>query len=76
MKNLLLAAALAASSVACGCASTDTDSSNAPVAEREYQTGSNIPRRSANSAVTTVDREAAERARDMQLPSTGQPFKP
>jgi hypothetical protein len=72
MKKILLCAAAC---LAAGCASTQ--SSNEPAAqrvEREYTTGSNIPRKSkGGDGVQVYDREAAERARDAmpQLPPRG-----
>ena len=78
IKNIVLAAALVAASLAAsGCASNDAQASNEPVAEREYPTGSSIPRKSGgSSSAATVNRQDVERARDAQLPTTGTPFKP
>ena len=78
IKNFVLAAALAAASLAAsGCASNDAQASNEAVVEREYPTGSNIPRKSGgSSSAGTINRQDVERARDAQLPTTGTPFKP
>jgi hypothetical protein len=78
IKNFILGAALAAATLAAsGCASQDAQASNEPVVEREYPTGSSIPRKSGgSSSAATMSREDAERARDAQLPTTGTPFKP
>jgi hypothetical protein len=67
--------ALAAATLAAGCASTE--SSTEPSAERargEYTTGSNIPRKSrggAGDGVQTMDAEALERARNQMPASPG-----
>jgi hypothetical protein len=68
MKKILLCAA-AFGSIAAGCASTQ--SSNEPATERverEYATGSNIPKKSKPSDVQVYDREAIEKMRD-QMPA-------
>lgn len=67
MKNLLLSIA-AASALAAGCAAEQPSTSTEPVAQREYPTGSNIPRKKSDSpdGVSTYDREALEKARDAQ----------
>ena len=64
MKTLVLCA-LAATTLAAGCASSE--SSTEPRAERdvrEFTTGSNIPKRTPASQVKVYDREEFERARD------------
>jgi hypothetical protein len=64
-------AALAASFLAAGCAA-DAETRAEPRAEREYQTGSNIPRKKGDTrggGVTTVDREELERARAGSFPT-------
>lgn len=74
MKNLLLGIAAACALVGCA-ADQPTTASNEPVSQREYPTGSNIPRkRSADSTdgVSTYDREALDRARN-QTPQTPRP---
>ena len=50
------------------CASAE-NTAKEPFVEREYPTGSNLPRRadSAPPAVSTADREAVERMRDQQI---------
>ena len=70
------AAALATTLLASGCASTDADTSKERVLphEREYTTGSNMPRRSSQSGpseVQTISRDQLEReaGRAGQLPS-------
>ena len=68
MKTLLFCMA-AASALAAGCATEQPSTSTEPVAQREYPTGSNIPRKkSGDSAdgVSAYDREALEKARDAQ----------
>ena len=68
MKKILLCA-MAFASIAAGCASTQ--SSNEPATERverEYATGSNIPKKSKPSDVQVYDREAIEKMRD-QMPA-------
>jgi hypothetical protein len=71
MKKILLCAA-AFGSIAAGCASTQ--SSNEPATERverEYATGSNIPKKTksgTSEGVQVYDREAVERMRD-QMPA-------
>jgi hypothetical protein len=71
MKKKLLLATLAASFLTAGCASTEAVTANESVADREYPTGSNIPRSKNSgtpSGVTVTDREAIERSRDTQMP--------
>jgi hypothetical protein len=66
MKKILLTA-LAAGSIAAGCATTATESGTEPAAQRpvrEFTTGSNIPKRTPASQVKYYDREEFERARD------------
>ena len=75
MKKLILPFAVAAL-VASACMSTESMSPREPVAEREYPTGSNLPRRASNSgsqgAVSNTDRDAMERSRDtVTLPQMG-----
>jgi uncharacterized protein YcfL len=68
MKKLLLTA-LAASFLTAGCASPEALTADESVADREYVTGSNIPRKKSSgtpSEVTVVDREEVERIRDTQ----------
>ena len=75
MQNLLLST-LAASFLTAGCVSTEAVTADESVSDREYVTGSNIPRKKNSgspSGVTTMDREAAERARDMQIPQPPPP---
>lgn len=68
---------LVAASLLSACASTDTTSSSRePVADREYPTGSNIPRRASNSGsqsgVSNSDRDAADAVRGgVTLPQMG-----
>jgi hypothetical protein len=68
MKTSILAA-LAASLLASGCA-LDASTQAEPRAEREYQTGSNIPKRrdGPNGGPTVVSREELERARAGSFP--------
>jgi len=70
MKRVLSAAVLAL--LAAGCAS------NEPIEpserhDREYVTGSNLPKKTRPSEVTTYDKEAIQRARDAaaQTPRPG-----
>lgn len=73
MKNLLLST-LAASFLSAGCVSTDAATANESVADREYPTGSNLPRKKNSgtpSGVIVLDKEQIERIRDMQLPPPG-----
>jgi len=72
MKKILLLSAIAAVSIAAGCASTETTTE--PAAERvdkEYTTGSNIPKKGKGDA-SAYDREALERARN-QMPMSPRP---
>jgi hypothetical protein len=67
MKTSILAA-LAASLLAAGCA-MDASTQTEPRAEREYQTGSNIPKRKdSTGGPTVVSREELERARAGSFP--------
>ena len=69
MKKSLLTM-LAASFLTAGCVSTEAISSNESIADREYVTGSNIPRKKTSgpqSGVTVMEREEIERAHDMQI---------
>jgi hypothetical protein len=69
MKRLLLTA-LAASFLTAGCASPEALTGDESVTDREYVTGSNIPRKKNSatpSEVTVMDREALEHARDAQI---------
>jgi hypothetical protein len=69
MKKLLLTA-IAASFLTAACVSTEGPV-NESVADREYATGSNIPRKKHSpppSGVTITDREEMERARDITIP--------
>jgi len=59
MKIIALAALLCLAA----CAdSTPVNADNEPRAQREYPTGSNIPRKSRDTDATVYDREAVERA--------------
>jgi hypothetical protein len=72
MKNILIMSAIAVASLAAGCATTE--SSTEPAAERvdkEYVTGSNIPKKGKGDA-STYDREALGGARN-QMPMTPRP---
>ena len=69
--NKLLLSTLAASFLTAGCVSTEAVPANESVADREYVTGSNIPRKKNSdtpSTVTVTDREEAERMRDTYIP--------
>jgi hypothetical protein len=69
MKNLLTLCALAAATLAAGCATPEPAASTEAVAQREYPTGSNIPRKRAPGdadGVSSYDKEALERARNEQ----------
>ena len=69
MKAILVLSALAAAIVLPGCAANEPAAATESVAQREYPTGSNIPRKRApNEAdgVSTYDKEALERARNEQ----------
>jgi hypothetical protein len=72
MKKILLCAAFA--SIAAGCASTESNTEPAAErVEREYTTGSNIPKKTkGGDGVQVYDREALERARN-QMPQTVRP---
>jgi hypothetical protein len=64
----LLLAALCAGFLA-GCAANDAPQNADDRVERQYVTGSNIPKKSrpgADTGVTQYDRESFERARDTQ----------
>jgi hypothetical protein len=66
MKKILTLCALAAATLFSGCTTSEPAAATEAVAQREYPTGSNIPRKRApNDAdgVSTYDREALERAR-------------
>lgn len=69
MKNLVLAAALAASLVTLGCATNDAVTSNDSVMDREYPTGSNLPRktRTVSPGTDTYNRDTLERAQQDQI---------
>ena len=68
---------LLAAPLLCACMSTENALPRESVADREYPTGSSLPRRASNSGsssgVSTVDRDAAERARDSQILPQAQP---
>lgn len=70
MKSVLAAAVLAI--VASGCASTETVEPNERL-DREYVTGSNLPKKTRPGEVTVYDKEALQRARDaaVQAPRPG-----
>lgn len=74
--NKIFLCAVAAASIATGCASTQSNTEPATErVEREYATGSNIPKKSkagAKDGVSVSDREALERARN-QMPMTPRP---
>ncbi len=63
MKKNVILSLLAASFLAAGCAMESNTASNEPAAEKEYATGSNIPRRqgSSPSGVTTLNKDAVDR---------------
>lgn len=63
MKKNVILSLLAASFLAAGCAMESNTASNEPAAEKEYPTGSNIPRRqgSSPSGVTILNKEAVDR---------------
>ena len=72
-------AALAASFLAAGCAADHSDSSTGPRAEREYSTGSNIPRRSSEGPAggpSVMSREDVEQARIGSIPPVTSPPGP
>jgi hypothetical protein len=65
IKNIVLAASLAAAFLASGCATNDAvATSNEDIASREYPTGSSIPRKTktAQPGTDTYNRDALERA--------------
>ena len=66
IKNIVLAAALAtASIVSSGCVSSDSaQASNESINDREYPTGSSIPKKTKNARPNgdVYDRDALERA--------------
>ena len=73
MKKILLLSAVAAAAISAGCATTE--STTEPAAERvnrEYTTGSNIPKKKTDENVQVYDREALDRARQ-QMPQTPRP---
>ncbi len=73
---------LLAAPLLCACISTENMSPREPFVEREYPTGSNLPRRTNSSPsgdVSTMDRDAVERMRDAQIqqhPAPGGPRSP
>jgi len=70
MKNIILATFFA--SFLSACATTNqTAASDEPVQDREYQTGSNIPRKKTGVAV--IDREEYERQRNSSVPGIDPP---
>lgn len=74
MQMYVLAAAIALA--ASGCATTDTARNSDERVEREYVTGSNIPKKgkgTAEAGVTSYDKDAVQRARDSayQAPRPG-----
>ena len=69
----LLSCAVAAASIASGCATTESNTEPRADREvREYTTGSNIPKRTPASEVKVYDREELERARD-RMPQAPRP---
>ena len=69
MKMILTLCALAAAALLPGCSSNEPAVATEAVAQREYPTGSNIPRKRAPGeadGISTYDREALERARTEQ----------
>jgi hypothetical protein len=75
MKKFLALSAMAAAMVLSACATGGTTAATEQVSQREYPTGSSIPRKRAPGeaeGVQTYDREAIDRARD-QMPSTARP---
>lgn len=69
MKKILTLCALAAATLLSACATNEPAAANEAVAQREYPTGSNIPRKRAPGeadGVSTYDKEALERARNSQ----------
>lgn len=72
MKAILILSALATTTLLAGCASNEPAATTEAVAQREYPTGSNIPRKRAPGeadGVSTYDREALERARNATPPT-------
>jgi uncharacterized lipoprotein YajG len=73
MKNLAILAALA---LLAACAEPAANTGNAePRAQKEFSTGSNIPRKGGPSEVSVYDREAVQRSQEMSyggLPRTPQ----
>jgi hypothetical protein len=70
MKPVLPAAVLAL--FVAGCATTETAEPNERL-DREYVTGSNLPKKVRPGEVTTYDKETVQRARDaaVQTPRPG-----
>jgi len=70
MKQVLAAAVLAL--VAAGCASNEPVEPNERL-DREYVTGSNLPKKTRPGEVTVYDKETVQRARDaaVQTPRPG-----
>jgi hypothetical protein len=67
MKTILTLCALAAATLLTACASQEPAAATEAVAQREYPTGSNIPRKRAPGeadGVSTYSKEEAERVRD------------
>jgi len=70
MSKLILAA-LAASTLTAGCAADPTDTAGELRSEREYSTGSNIPKRKSDGPTdgpSVVDRDAIERGGGLPTP--------
>lgn len=70
MKKILTLCALTAATLLGGCATSEPAAATETVSQREYPTGSNIPRKRAPGeadGVYTYDKEAFERARNEQL---------
>ncbi len=63
MKKNVPLSLLAVCFLAAGCAMESNTASNEPAAEKEYPTGSNIPRRQGNSpsGVTILNKDAVDR---------------
>jgi hypothetical protein len=75
MKTLLLCALAATAFTTVGCATPETSTEPTERVEREFTTGSNIPRKTKSPSaegVQVYDREAMERLRD-QLPQSPGP---
>jgi hypothetical protein len=72
MKKNVTLCLLAVCFLATGCAMESNTASNEPAAEKEYPTGSNIPRRqgSSPSGVTTISKEAIDRLPPMAPPAS------